>query len=118
MCAVYIHTSAPWVCLSACWLRMLAGVCVCMPGYGCMQVEGGSMLMMSSAVIVCVGRCGSTWGAALADHGVTVCEVLMESPGWLVVCCSWCVCVCVIIARLAQVAILTLVCPCWPVDSK
>lgn len=53
------------------------------------------MLMMSSAVIVCVGRCGSTWGAALADHGVTVCEVLMESPGWLVVCCSWCVCVCV-----------------------
>lgn len=44
---------------------------------------GGSMLVISVGVSGCVGRCGNTWGTGLADHGVTVCEVLMESP-WLI----------------------------------
>ena len=52
----------------------------------------------------CVGRCGGTWGAALAGHGVTACEVLVESPGWLVVHCSR---VLFITARLAQATTLT-----------
>lgn len=60
-----------------------------MPGHRCVQVEGGGMPVMCVVVIVCVGRCGSTWGATLAGHGVTACEVLVESPGWLVVRCSW-----------------------------
>lgn len=47
------------------------------------------MLVMYVVVSVCVGSCGNTWGAVTADHGVTVCEDLIESPGWLVVCCSW-----------------------------
>lgn len=48
-----------------------AGGNVC-PGTMCVQVEGGSLNVMYVVVSVCVGRCGSTWGAALADHGVTV----------------------------------------------
>lgn len=41
------------------------------------------MLVMYVVVSVCVGSCGNTWGAVTADHGVTVCEDLIESPGWL-----------------------------------
>lgn len=59
-----------------------------MLGHRCVQVEGGGMPVMPVmyvVVIICVGRCGSTWGAALAGHGVTACEVLVGSPGGLVV---------------------------------
>ena len=73
------------VCMSVYWLRMVVGMCA---WHRCVQVEGGGVLVMYVVVSGCVGRCGVTWGATLAGHGVTACEVLMESPGWLVVRCS------------------------------
>lgn len=62
------------------------------------------MLVMYVVVSGCVCTCGSTWDAVLAGRSVTACEVLVESPGWLVVSCSW---VLFITARLAQATTLT-----------
>lgn len=82
--------------------------------YGCVQVEGGRECACD--VCGCERLCWQMWEHLGCCAGRPWCDFLMESPDWLVVCRSWCVCV--IIARLAQVATLTLVCPCWPVDSK
>lgn len=68
-----------------------AGGNVC-PGTGVCRWWEAALLVVDVVVRGCVGRCGSTCGAVLAAHGVTVCEVLKKSYGWLVaVCCSWAV---------------------------
>lgn len=87
VCAQSTCSSQPCGYAYLCWLRMVVGMCARAP------VCAGGGRQRACDVCGCERLCWQLWEHLGCRAGRPwcdcVCKDLIESPGWLVVCCSW-----------------------------